>query len=393
MARAAQGTRASRARLSGAGAPLRRAVLRTPWLGPREVAESAPWPLLRLGGNHPSPLPPHIVAAAHRAAADAPYPPTRGLRQLRQAIAERVSAELGTPVDPEREVLVTCGSMQALYLAAVVATGRGLTAVAPAPSFFYSDLVALAGGQLHWVPGQARPDWAALARAMDPSVSLVFVNTPCNPTGHVYDEADLVGLARAVTGRRCWIVSDEALSSYVYDGMRHLSPAVLPELRSRTVVLRSFSKMYSMGPWRVGFAVGPKRIIGAMARLLQWSVIGVDSVAQSAALAALTGPQAWARQLVAELEDIRLRAARALNRGPHLRAEVPAAGAVLWARLPSDADERAAASRLGREHGIPAVSGQLFGAVHPHLRIPFGGYPDDVEELVRRLPAVTLEEA
>src|SRR4051794_11043916 len=173
-------------------AVLRSAVTESPWLGPREVAEGRPWPLLHIGGNYSAELPGHIVEAAARAAIHPEYPDTRGALALRTAIAERVTAEIGVEIDPARHVLITCGSMQALYLAAVVCTDGSRGGVAPAPSFFYEDLLRVAGARLKWAGGDDEaPDWDLVAEKVDPDTSVLFVNTPCNPTGYVYTGSDL----------------------------------------------------------------------------------------------------------------------------------------------------------------------------------------------------------
>lgn len=365
---------------------LRRAVTESPWLGPRQVAERRPWPLLHIGGNYSAELPQHIVEAAARAAVHPEYPDTRGAMALRSAIAERVGLEIGATIDPDRHVLITCGSMQALYLAAVVCTDGSSRGVAPAPSFFYKDLLRVAGADLDWAGGDGEaPDWDLVAEQVQSDTSVLFVNSPCNPTGYVYTSADLERLSQIAERSSCWIISDEAMLSYIYDGREHLSPARLPQLRPRTLIVRSFSKMYGMGPWRVGFAVGPEELISAMAKVLQWSVIGVDSVAQTAAVAALTGPQSWVTSVVNHLATLRERATEALNSTGAFNATLPQAGAVLWARILLELDEEEMTEALGRNLGIPAVPGHLFGASQPHVRIPYGGEPGDVEQLIKRL--------
>jgi aspartate/methionine/tyrosine aminotransferase len=365
---------------------LRSALVEAPWLGPREVAEARLWPLLHVGGNYSAELPAHIVEAAARAAVHPEYPDTRGAPALRTAIAEQLGAELGESIDPDEQVLITCGSMQALYLAAVACTDGLSRGVAPAPSFFYADLLRVAGSTLHWAGGESlTPDWDLVEQQVQPETSVLFVNSPCNPTGYVYTWSDLERLADIAKRTSCWIVSDEAMLSYMYDGREHLSPARVPELRSRTLVVRSFSKMYGMGAWRVGFAVGPAELISSMAKLLQWSVIGVDGVAQAAALAAITGPQTWVGRVVDQLSELRKRATAALNSSGAFHASLPQAGAVLWARILIDLDELTMSRVLGRELGIPAIPGHLFGARQPHVRIPYGGEPEDVERLIERL--------
>jgi aspartate/methionine/tyrosine aminotransferase len=363
-----------------------------PWLGPREVAEAHPWPMLPLGGTPSVDLPQHIVDAVFRAAPHADYPGSLGLPALRAAIAERLGTELGTPIDPGREVLITVGSMQGLHLAATACTrgfGRG---VAHAPSFFYRDVVAAAGGECAWAGGEdGPPDWDALASVLDDDVSAIFVNTPVNPTGYVFTEGDLEALARLAHNRNAWIISDEAYQAYTYDGREHRSPAAHPDLRSRTLVLRSFSKAYALGAWRVGFAAGPPSLIALMAKLLQYSVIGVPSITQAAALAAYTGPQEWARAMWQQMGETRRVVVDAVNATGFMTAETPQAGTTVWVRLRDGLDEDQQSEWLGREHGIPAVQGRLFGANTPHLRIPFAGVPSAVPEMLARLATTRSE--
>jgi len=279
--------------------------------------------------------------------------------------------------------------MQGLHLAAAVTTRGAGHAIAHAPSFFYRDLVAAAGGRCEWTGGaDGPPDWEAFEHAVSADVTAAFVNTPVNPTGYVFTEADIDALALAVQGSDAWVISDEAYAAYCYDGRRHVSPATHHALRSRTLVLRSFSKAYAFGAWRIGFAVGPEPLIAAMAKLLQYSIIGVPTVVQAAALAAYTGPQDWAREMIAGLGEARAQVVSAINATGQFSADVPQAGTTVWVRLSAGEVEQTMSERLGREHGIPAVQGALFGAAEPHLRIPFAGGVDAHKQLVERFADV-----
>jgi aspartate/methionine/tyrosine aminotransferase len=333
----------------------------------RELGERRPG-LLAVGGHPAVDMPPHVVEAAARAAARAPYAPTRGLPALREAIA----SEHG--VDPERNVLVTLGGMQGLYLAARCFGARTVT---HAPSFFFPQVVETAGGSCAVAYG-----WDELAAAVDGETTLAIVNTPVNPTGYVFREADLDAIAEALRDSDALLLSDEAYYGLLYDGHEHLSPASHPELAGRTLVLRSFSKTLGMAAWRVGYAVGPEHAIDAMARALQWQALAIDGVAQSAALAALTGPRDWIEAALAELAEMRPRAIAAAD-AAGLRAELPEGGAFVWAAVDGDEDEWS--DRLARDHGIPALPGRHFHARTPHLRIPFGGRADARAALLERL--------
>lgn len=327
--------------------------------------------LLAVGGHPAVDMPPHVVEAATEAARRAPYAPTRGLPALREAIAAEWE------VDPERNVLVTLGGMQGLYLAA---RAFGREAVAHAPSFFFPQLVEAAGGRCSVVHG-----WDEYAARVGPRTTLAIVNTPVNPSGEVFRQADLDAIAGALRDSDALLLSDEAYAGLLWDGHEHLSPRAHPVLAERTLVLRSFSKTYAMAAWRVGYAVGPEHAIDAMARELQWQALAIDGVAQSAALAALTGPRGWLDAAIADLAAMRPRAVAAANAAGLACAE-PEGGAFLWVAVD---DEEAWSGRLAHDHGIPALPGRHFHAREQRLRIPFGGRPAAREALLERLAALS----
>jgi aspartate/methionine/tyrosine aminotransferase len=326
--------------------------------------------LLPIGGHPAVDMPPHVVEAAARAAERPAYAPTLGSPALREAIA-------GLHETSPDCVLVTVGGMQALWL---VAQLYGARAVSQAPAFFFPQLVEAAGG---WC--SVAYDWDEYAAAVRSGATLAIVNTPVNPTGYVFRPHDLDAVAAAMRGSDALLVSDEAYYGLVFDGLEHLSPASHPELRERTLVLRSFSKTYAMAAWRVGYAVGPPAVVAELARAHAWQALAVDAVAQAAALAALTGPQGWIEAAYAELDEMRARAVAAANASGRLHAVVPEAAAFVWAAVDGDEDEWS--DRLAREHGITALAGRHFHARGAHLRIPFGGRAEAREALLERLAA------
>jgi aspartate/methionine/tyrosine aminotransferase len=333
----------------------------------RDLGERLPG-LIAVGGHPAVDMPPHVADAAAEAARHPRYAATRGLPELREAIA----AEHG--VDPGRNVLVTVGGMQGLYLAA---RAFGARTVTHAPSFFFPQLVEAAGGRC-----AVAYDWDELAALVDGSTTLVIVNTPVNPTGYAFRESDIEAIVAALEHTDALLLSDEAYCGLLWDGIPHRSPAEHPALRERTLVLRSFSKTFAMAPWRVGYAVGPAEAIEALSRELAWQALAVDGVAQAAAHAALTGPREWLEAALAELAAMRPQAVAAAN-GAGLAADLPEGCAFVWAAVDGDEDDWS--DRLARDHGIPAVAGRHFHARKPYVRIPFGGRPEAREALLEAL--------
>ncbi|CAB4705618.1 MAG: aminotransferase class I/II-fold pyridoxal phosphate-dependent enzyme [Actinobacteria bacterium] len=328
------------------------------------------WPnLLGIGGHPAVDMPAHVVEAVTAAATRPAYAPTYGMPALREAIASSMSAELGRTIDPETEVLITVGGMQGLYLAAQT---FGENCVVHAPTFFFPQVIDAAGGFCLATGGMdGRPDWEAWGVAIGPDTTMAIVNAPVNPVGYVMRPEDLDAIVAGLDGSPALLLSDEAYTGVTYDGHMHLSPASHPELAGRTLVLRSFSKTHAMAAWRVGYAVGPAKVIARMATALQWQALAIDGVAQAAALAAYTGPQEWLEAAKAELAEMRPKAIAAANATGVFCADLPEACAFIWAAVKGDEDEWS--DRLARDHGITAIPGRHFHASTPHLRIPFGG--------------------
>jgi aspartate/methionine/tyrosine aminotransferase len=343
--------------------------------------------LLPLRGAPVRPPCPEVMAAVARTAAAPRTPPPRGLLELRAAVAAALEPELGALVDPEREVVVTNGSMQAIAAAFLALLDPGDEVLLSAPSFFYHGLIELSGGVARYVAARAgegyRPDWEALDAAVGPRTRVLVVTTPANPSGYVFTDADAEALVGLAARHDLAVLCDEAYDVLVYDGRRHLSPFREPELRRRGVLVRSFTKSYAMGPWRIGYAVATPSLSDAVARAAAWLTLEVNSVSQEAALAALGTPRDWLPELVARYQQNRDRVCEAVAALATIDCHVPQGAAFAWLDLRRLG---ITAERLVHEHGIPAVDGMHF-SVPGFARVPFGGPPEAIEALCDRLAA------
>ena len=274
---------------------------------------------------------PHVREAAKRAldAGETHYTTRPGLNPLRHAIAEKLERENAIRVHPEREVLVTCGTREALFVALHVLLERGDQVVVAGPAArLYREVARLAGATARVVTGDPADGFAVdpdaiAARLTSRSRALVLVS-PSSPAGSVADGARLDALAALAVERGLAVVSVETLEPFVYDGPAR-SIASLPGMFERTVTINGFSEAYGLAGWRVGYLAGPESLLGPMTQLKQAMSICSPAVSQHAALAAITGPREpleSAHALVGERRD-RVFAALAAAGVPHIR---PAGG-------------------------------------------------------------------
>lgn len=242
--------------------------------------------------------PEHIKAAAAEAMARGMtrYTPVPGTLELRQAICEKLLRDNGLQYSPA-EVVVSCGAKHSLYNALQVLVDAGDEVIVPAPYWVsYVEQVKLAGAEPVIVATRPENDFKLtpeeLKAALTPRTRLLILNSPCNPTGSVYTEAELKALASVAVEANIWVLSDEIYEKLVYDGAEHVSIASLgPEIKARTVVVNGVSKAYAMTGWRIGYAAAPAPVAKAMADLQSHSTSNPTSIAQAAAVAALRGPQ------------------------------------------------------------------------------------------------------
>jgi aspartate/methionine/tyrosine aminotransferase len=340
-----------------------------------------------LGGSPLVRLPPHVVDGGRSAAEREGTAPAGGEPALREAIAERFAAEgITSHCD---QVLVTNGAMQALDICFRTLLRRGGEVLCPEPRFFIDGLVERAGALLVGFPSPEnngfRPDWDSAEQRVTPRTKVLFLNSPTNPTGYVYDADDIAAAVRLATEHDLWIVSDESYSHFVYRGRRHESVAVTPLASDRTIVIRSFSKDYAMPGWRIGYLSAPRKVVTELQETLEWSCLAVSRVGQYAALAALRGPREWIDGFVDLGERQSVEFACLLDAIPGLRCAVPAGGLNVLVGARSNAE--LFVRSLVLEAGVPAHVGEAFGAPG-FFRMQCGATDDALQEAGRRVAAV-----
>ena len=242
--------------------------------------------------------PENVQQAAIRAmrAGKTHYTPPAGIPELKQALADHYSKAIGLPTQAA-QVLVSNGAKHSLHNALMAVTGPGDEVIIPAPYWVsYADLVKLTGA----VPVVIKTTEASgfkmtpeqFLAAVTPRTKLLMINSPSNPTGVVYDRAELEALADAVLTTNVGVLSDEIYEQLTYGDARPTCFATLrPGLAERTITVSGVSKTYAMTGWRIGWALAPAPVAKFMGDLQSQETSNPCSVSQWAALEAIVGPQ------------------------------------------------------------------------------------------------------
>ncbi|MBU8848953.1 MAG: pyridoxal phosphate-dependent aminotransferase [Desulfobacterales bacterium] len=233
------------------------------------------------------------------------YTSNYGLPELRKAVAKKLQVENNIKYDPETQLIITSGVTEAIFMGMMALLNPGDEVLVLTPCFpAYNTAIRIAGAKPIEVPlNEAdgfKPDVIKMQSLITPRTRMLIVNTPCNPTGAVYDRSVLEALAKMAIQNDLLVMSDEIYEKMVYNGAEHISMASLPGMASRTLTLNGFSKNYSMTGWRIGYVAAPSNLIGAMLRIRQYVTVCPTSFAQWGAVAALTESQACLQEMVAQ---------------------------------------------------------------------------------------------
>lgn len=274
--------------------------------------------------------PQHIVDAclasleAHRTG----YAPNQGVLELRKAVSERITQTHGVTYDPETEVIITAGGMNALRSAAEALFDPGDEVIIPNPywcNHMHHPLLEMAKAvQVPvWEKDNYMYDVASLEQYVTPKTKVIVLNSPSNPTGGVISKEQMEALCQFCIDHDLFLISDEVYEHIIYDDLKFYSPVMFENMRERTLICSSLSKSYAMTGWRLGYAAGPKEVIGAMLRINENTIASPTTFVQDAAIAALRGPQDARDAMVRTFEKRRDLLYEQINEIPGLRCSKP----------------------------------------------------------------------
>jgi len=347
-------------------------------------------------GEPDFPTPAHIVEAAKKALDDGytKYTAAPGIRELREAIAEKSQKENGIPAKPEN--VIVAPTKHTLFMTFMALLDSGDEALIPDPGWVsYAPMVTLAGAKP--VPIRAAdedgfvPSTEAVAEAITPRTRFIVLNSPSNPAGSVYTRAQMRGLAELAADHDLMVVSDEIYEKILYEG-EHVSPASLEGMFDRTVTVNGFSKTYSMTGWRLGWLVAPTPMVRQIVKVQEHTITCATAFAQKAGVAAVRGPTAPLKAMVDEFRARRDLVLRELKKVDRLSTDRPSGAFYVFPRVDIRMESASLAERILQETDVAVTPGSAFGdAGEGHLRLSYAASRETIVESIRRIADVLQE--
>lgn len=322
------------------------------------------------------------------------YTSNAGMLELREAIARMLHDRHGGPAyDPEKEVLVTVGVSEAMYLAMQAILDPGDEVIVPQPCFVsYTADVILAGGTVVDVPTSAEtgfvPTPEQIEAVITPRTKALLIGFPCNPTGAVMSREDLGNLAQVAERHDLLVISDEIYDRLVYGEHQHVLFSSLPGMAKRTIHLGGMSKDYAMTGWRIGYTAGPAELVGAMRKIHQYLIMSAPTAGQEAALAAFEEPGAEEAVLnmIASYDKRRRLIVDGLNQVGLDCFEPLGAFYAFPSVKRTGMDEYEFAERLLTEEQVAVIPGSAFGrGGEGHVRCAYAASYENIEIALERM--------
>jgi aspartate aminotransferase len=360
--------------------------------------------VISLGAGEPDFDTPDTIKAAAKAAIDAgktKYTAVDGIPELKAAICAKFLRDNGLSYEPA-QVSVGTGGKQVLYNAFVATLNPGDEVIVPAPYWVsYPDMALLAGGTPVAVAAGIETAFKItpeqLEAAITPKTKWLIFNSPSNPTGAGYSRDELKGLTDVLMrNTHVWVLTDDMYEHIAFDGFTFCTPAeVEPGLYDRTLTVNGVSKAYAMTGWRIGYAAGPKALIGAMRKVQSQSTSNPCSISQWAAVEALNGPQDFLKENARLFQRRRDLVVGMLNEAPGVTCPVPEGAFYVYPSIAGCigkttpkgvhlADDETFATALLDDGGVAVVFGAAFG-VSPNFRVSYATDEATLAEACRRI--------
>jgi aspartate aminotransferase len=336
--------------------------------------------------------PDNIRQAAVRAidAGFTKYTAIGGIKELRKAIVEKHARDFGSKYAMP-ECLVNIGGKHAIFNIFSALVDEGDDVIIPTPYWVsFADIAHFVGAKTIFVPTREDEGFRLTAKmvekAITPKTRLIVANSPCNPSGGVIDDDEFVRIAALCRERGIYVLSDECYAFFLYDGRKPFSIASHSEFKENVLIAGSLSKTYAMTGWRIGYVLAVKEIISAIQKLQSHSTSNPTSIAQKAALEAVTGPQDSVGEMLAEYSRRRKFVVERLRSIPGVGCAEPGGAFYAYPNISTTfsrgiRDSMDFSVKLLEKAHVAVVPGEAFGTTD-HVRI---SYATSIEQLTKGL--------
>lgn len=317
------------------------------------------------------------------------YTPSQGIRELREAIADKIGEDYGVDIDPNRNIVVMPGAKPCIFAAMLALLDPGDEVIIPSPAYpIYESIARFVGANPILVPLREEEEFRLTVDAVLENITdrtkMIVVNTPCNPTGSMLFASDVKGIAEVARERNIYILADEVYSKIVFETPHY---SFLEEFDDNIVVVDGFSKTYAMTGWRLGYAVANSTLIEYMTKL-QINIVSCPvAFVQKAAIAALKGPQDCVKSMVEEYRSRRDLIYDLLRRIEGVRVVKPKGAFYIFPNISSyGLKSRDLMEYLLSEARVAVLHGTAFGEYgEGYLRFSYALSKNDIVEGLKRI--------
>jgi aminotransferase len=326
------------------------------------------------------------------------YSVTYGAQNLRQALAKKFEKQTGLQIDPETQVLVTCGGTEAMMSAmmAIADPGDKVMVFSPFYENYGADAI-LSGAEPIYIP-LTPPDYhfdiELIEKGFKDGAKCIIINNPSNPCGKVFTREELIAIGKLAIKYDAYVVTDEVYEYMVYEPYEHTVMAQLPGMAERTVTCNSLSKTYAITGWRLGYLIGPEPVVEAAKKVHDFLTVGAPSPLQEAACTALAFDDSYYEEFRRSYQKRRDYFVAGLDR-IGLKHNVPQGTYFVmvdiseFLELPmfSGYSDLEFCEWMIREIGVAAVPGSSFfkEPVNDLIRLHFARQYDTLDEVIKRL--------
>ena len=318
------------------------------------------------------------------------YTSNHGIFELREQISVYIKRLYGVEYDPATEVLITVGVSEGMYLAMTAIIDVGDEVIIPEPAYVsYAPEVVFADGCPVFIPTCAERGFQITPEEIEaritPSTKAIMVGYPNNPTGAVLSRESMAGIAYLAEKYDLAIISDEIYDRLGYD-IDHTNFASLPDMRERSIILGGFSKSHAMTGWRLGWAVGPEAMIGAMAKIHQYTIMSAPTISQYGALQGLLDGDDDVLRMRDEYNRRRVLLYQGFNELGLSCVEPKGAFYAFPSIRTTGMDEFTFCEKLLEEEQVAVIPGTAFGpSGKGHIRACYATGYDQIEEALTRI--------